>query len=400
MRCGIDTVQLARVARLLAETPAHDRLKIFSDAELLEAGEGPAAVASLAARFAAKEACLKLLPREAALGEIEPRDFVICRTGYGEPTVSPSARAQEILDQYRLGPIALSLTHDSSSGSAVAMTALRSAPVTALDKLAFHLLPIRRGTVRRNLRRAFGDRIADDEIRRIAQASYGHLARSIGEIVRAAFLPQARRAALVRVENAESPLRAKDAGRGLLILTGHLGNWEFALPTAIASFPEWHGRFHVMRKRLRPQLLDSFVNWRFRRAGLGVVSSRGGLDRVLDLLNARDAIVFVFDQHAGGRDGIVVDFLGHPASTFRSLATIALATGAPVIPAFSYREPDGRHVVRFEEPLQTIDTGNASDDLKLNTRTYNAALERMVYRHPEQWFWLHRRWKDPRGRVV
>jgi KDO2-lipid IV(A) lauroyltransferase len=401
IRCGIDSVQLERIKRLLAETPSQaDRLRIFSDTELREAGDGAAGVASLAARFAAKEACLKLLPRETSLGEIEPYDFAICRNGYGEPTVSPSPRAQQILDEYRLGPIAVSLTHDSRAASAVTMTAPQPTRLTALDHLAFHLLPVRRGTALKNLRRAFSNRIGEDEIQRLARASYGHLVRSIGEIIRSGFVSETRRANLVRVENAESPLRAKEAGRGLLILTGHFGNWELALPTAIANFPEWRGRFHVLRKRLRPQFLDTLVNWRFTQAGLGVISSRGGLDLVLERLAGRDAVIFVFDQHAGARDGVMVDFMGHPASTFRSLATIALATGAPVIPASSYRDRDGSHVVRFEDPLTTIDTGDASEDVKRNTRLYNATLERLVYRHPEQWFWLHRRWKDPRGKAI
>jgi phosphopantetheine--protein transferase-like protein len=399
-RCGIDTVPLARVERLLAETPPEDRLKLFSDLELREAGAGAAGIASLAARFAAKEACLKLLPRETALGEVEPRDFAICRNGYGEPIVNPSPRAQQILDGYRLGPIAVSLTHDSGLASAVAITAPQPTRVSGLDRIAYHLMPLRRRTALKNLRRAFSGRVDDAEIQRLARASYGHIARSLGEIARGPFMSQARRAALVRVENAESPLRAKEAGRGLLILTGHFGNWEFALPTAIANFPEWHGRFHVVRKRLRPKLFDALVNWRFTRAGIGVIATRGGLDAVLDRLAARDAVVFVFDQHAGGRDGITVDFMGQPASTFRSLATIALATGAPVIPASTYREADGGHVLRFEEPLTTIETCDTSEDLRLNTRMYNAALERMIYRHPEQWFWMHRRWKDARGRTI
>ncbi|HUA34644.1 MAG TPA: 4'-phosphopantetheinyl transferase superfamily protein [Candidatus Binataceae bacterium] len=399
LRCGIDTVQLARMERLLAETPPADRIDVFCDEELREAGTGASATASLAARFAAKEACLKLLPRETALGAIEPRDFAICRNGYGEPAVTPSLRAQQILDQYRLGPIAVSLTHDSDSACAVAIATPRETRVTALDRAAYNLFPVRRGTALRNLRRAFADRVDEEEIQRLARASYGHLARSIAEVLVATVVPGAHRRARVRIENPDSPLRAKDIGRGLLFLTGHFGNWEYVLPAAIEQFPEWRGRFHFLRKRL-PGFLDGFVTRRFTRAGLGVIPTRGGLDTVLDRLAARDAVVFVFDQHAGGRDGITVDFMGHPASTFRSLATIALSTGAPVIPGSSYREPDGTHVLHFEDPLETIDTGNADADLRANTQMYNAALERMIYRHPEQWFWLHRRWKDARGRVV
>ena len=106
----------------------------------------------------------------------------------------------------------------------------------------------------------------------------------------------------------------------------------------------------------------------------------------------------MFDQHAGGADGIPVDFFGHPAGTFKSLAVLALSTGAPVIPASSWREPDGTHVLRFEEPLPLIECEDVGEAIRRNTRAYNAALERMLLRHPEQWIWMHRRWKlPPRG---
>jgi phosphopantetheine--protein transferase-like protein len=399
IRCGIDTVQLARIERLLNETPPADRERIFSAAELSEAGPGASSVASLAARFAAKEACLKLLPRETALGEIGPHDFSICRNGYGEPAVTPSPLAQAILDHYRLEPIAISLTHDSISASAVAMTSPRKTPLTTLDRLAFRLFPVRRQVVFANLRRAFGGKVSEDEIAGLARASYGHLARSLGELVRVRFMSAERRRRLVRVENIEPPLKAWQKGHGMLFLTGHFGNWELTSTAAAVAFPQFHGRFHVIRKRL-PLGLDAVVGRRFTRVGINVISSRGGLQMVPELLARGDGVVFVFDQNASARDGIMVDFFGEPASTFRSLATIALGTGAPVTPCFCYRNLDGTHVLRFEDPLETIDTGDFEADLRANTRSYNAVLERIVCRHPEQWFWMHRRWKgDPRAKA-
>jgi KDO2-lipid IV(A) lauroyltransferase len=115
---------------------------------------------------------------------------------------------------------------------------------------------------------------------------------------------------------------------------------------------------------------------------------------MLDRLAAGDAIVFPFDQHARPPDGIEVDFFDQPAWTFKSLAIIALATGAPVLPATSWREPDGRHVLRFEEPIAPIECENTGEAIRRNTRAYNAALERMIVRRPEQWYWVHRRWKS------
>ena len=90
---------------------------------------------------------------------------------------------------------------------------------------------------------------------------------------------------------------------------------------------------------------------------------------------------------------MTVDFFGRPAGTFRSLALIALTTGTPVVPAATWRESNGCHVLRFEDSLPLIQCDDVGEAIRANTRAYNAALERLVLRHPEQWFWIHRRWK-------
>jgi KDO2-lipid IV(A) lauroyltransferase len=198
----------------------------------------------------------------------------------------------------------------------------------------------------------------------------------------------------VRVENIDAILAAHALGRGTLLLSGHFGNWEVALPAAIESFPQYRGRFHVVRRPLRTRWFDRLVTRRMRAGGLGVISKRGGLQTILDRLAAKDAVVFIMDQHAGARDGVLADFFGHPAWTFRSLALIALSTGAPVVPVALWREADGTHVLRFEQALRPAAAAGAGETIAANTQRYNAALERLILRHPEQWLWLHRRWKD------
>jgi len=392
-RCGIDTVEIARIERLLRESPPGDLRKIFSPEELHDVGEGPGRAAGLAARFAAKEACLKLFPRETSLGLIGPEDFAVARDGYGAPRVICSPRAQALLDRHRLGAIALSLTHDKASASAVAVAEPIRTEVPLAGKLIYHLLPIRRRIVLANLRRVFGETVPEAEIWRLAQAHYAHLARLVAEFLRFHLRSPVQRAAMVRVDNMETILRAAGQGKGVLLLTGHFGNWEVATVAGIGNFPQYRGRLHFVRRVLHPAWLDALVTRRFRRAGFGVLPKKGSLDAVLDRLAAGDVVVFVFDQHASGSDGIPVEFFGHPAGTFRSLAILALATGAPVVPAASWREPDGRHVLRFEEALPLIECEDVNEAIRRNTRTYNAALERLVLRHPEQWFWVHRRWK-------
>ena len=390
---GLDTVEIARVQRLLLETPPEDLRRLFSTAELEYAGQGPQRPARLAARFAAKEACCKLFPRETALGAIGPADFSIRRDAYGAPCVELSRQARYVLDRHCLAGIRVSLTHTEASASAIASAESRKIEVPWFGKALYYLLPFRRKVVLGNLRRVFGEALCESDIRRLAQAYCAHFTRFFLEFARLPLMSPERRKAWVRVENMEAPIRAHGQGKGLLLLTGHLGNWEVATVAGMGQFPQYHRLFHFVRRPLKPRWLNDFVTRRFQRSGFGTLAKRGSLDAILELLAGGAILVYVLDQHAVGREGITVDFLGHPASTFKSLAVLALNTGAPVIPACSWREPDGTHVLRFEEPLPLIECNDTSEAIRRNTQSYNAALERMLLRHPEQWIWMHRRWK-------
>ncbi len=397
-RCGIDSVRIARIERLLRENDRDALLRFFTEQELADAGEGPGRAASLAARFAAKEACVKLFPREAALAQIEPADFSVRRDNFGAPQVVAGPRAEALVGRYRLGPIALSMTHDREGAQAIAVAQPATLDVPLAGRLLYRLVPFRRRVILENLRRVYGATLDAPAIERLAQAHYAHLWRLANEFLRFRWLSEARKLALVRVENLDAFADAYHQGKGVLLLTGHFGNWEVATVAGIGSFPHMRGRFHFVRRAVKPDWFDRLVTRRFRRAGFGVFKKRGSLDAMLAALANGDAIVFAFDQHASPPDGIAVDFFGAPAWTFKSLAIIALATGAPVVPATSWREPDGTHVLRFESPIPVVEHAKTSEAIRRTTRAYNAALERFVLRRPEQWYWVHRRWKHVAAR--
>jgi KDO2-lipid IV(A) lauroyltransferase len=396
--CGIDTVEIARIERLLEETPASDLAKIFSAAEIGDSGDGPGRAASLAARFAAKEACVKLFPREAALGTVALEDFSIARDNYGAPRVVSSRRAEAVLGRHRIASIDISLTHDRVSASAVAQARHAAIEVPIEGRVLYRFLPVRRTVILENLRRVYGDTASEAEIIALAQAHYAHLWRLACEFVQFRWLSDERKAAMVRVENYASFAEALGQGKGVLILTGHFGNWEVGTLAGLAKYPAFRGRFHFVRRSFKPRWLDALITRRFNEAGFGVIGKRGSLDRLLDLLAKGDVIVFPFDQHAGPPDGIESEFFGHPAWTFRSLAIIALATGAPVIAATGWREHEGTHVMQFGEPVPTIEAEDTNEAIRLTTRAYNAELERLVLARPEQWYWVHRRWKSSQPR--
>ena len=390
---GLDTVEIARVERMLRERTPKELRRLFTEAELQYAGEGPQRAARLAARFAAKEACCKLFPRETALGVIGPADFSIRRDDYGAPWVELSREARMVLDRHCFAGIRVSLTHTEASASAIAWAEARKIEVPWFGKALYYFLPFRRKVVLGNLRRVFGEALCEADIRRLAQAYCAHFTRFLLEFVRLPLMSSGRRKAWVRVENIEALFRAGGQGKGLLLLTGHFGNWEVATVAGMGQFPQYRRLFHFVRRPLKPAVLNDLVTRRFHRSGFGTLPKRGSLDAILGLLSQGAILVYVLDQHASANDGIVVDFLGHPASTFKSLAVLALNTGAPVIPAHCWREPDGTHVLRFEEPLPLVECEDAGEAIRQNTQNYNAALGRILLRHPEQWIWMHRRWK-------
>ena len=227
-----------------------------------------------------------------------PADFSIARDNYGAPRVVCGPRAEAVLGRHRIGSIAVSMTHDRGTASAVAQAERAAIKVPFYGRLLYRFLPFRRTDILENLRRVYGDTCPEDEIVALAQAHYGHLLQLLGEFVHHRFMSAKRKAALVRVENYEAFAAALQQGKGVLILTGHFGNWEVATIAGLAKYPSFRGKFHFVRRAFKPRWLDAFITRRFHQAGFGVIGKRGSLDRILDLLAAGDVIVFPFDQHA------------------------------------------------------------------------------------------------------
>lgn len=396
MRNGIDTVEISRIEKLLADLDTEGLRRFFSEEEIADAGNGSARAQKLAARFAAKEACCKLFPKEICLGTIEPHDFSLSRDGYGQPHVVPSERARAVMNRHRVGAISVSTTHTETSATAVASIEPAAMAVPWYGKLIYHVLPLRRRVVMENLRRVYGDTLTDRRIAEIAQAFYGHLVKFLGEFVRLAFMSDAKKAQYVRIEGIEHLAAAREQGKGVLLLAGHFGNWEVSTVAGMSQFKQYHGHLHFIRRPLKPQWFNDLVMRRFRKAGFGTLEKTGSLDEILALLEDNRIIVSIFDQFTVRKYGIQSEFFGHPAHTFKSLAVLAQFTGAPVIPSSSWREPDGTHVLLFEPPVEVLTEGRTKDILSKNTKRFNETLERIILRHPEQWIWMHKRWKKVR----
>jgi Kdo2-lipid IVA lauroyltransferase/acyltransferase len=188
---------------------------------------------------------------------------------------------------------------------------------------------------------------------------------------------------------------AAKAGRGVLLLTGHFGAWE------IGSFVHSLNGYPikiVVRDLDNPQV-DALVKRYRTMHGNETIDSREFLRGLLSAMRGNETVGILMDTNITPPQGVFVEFFGVPACTAAGMARVAIKTGATVLPAYTIWDRELRkYKICFDPPLKTIDTGDVAADVVANTARYNAALEAIVRRHPDQWLWVHRRWKTrPEG---
>lgn len=259
---------------------------------------------------------------------------------------------------------------------------------SALGWLAGGALRIRRGVVEENLAGAFPD--ADPLWRRrVALESYRHLGREAVMTFRLAGAGAEEILARTRVEGMDELLRALERGRGVVVATGHMGNWEVAGAAVAAR----GAPVDAVVFRQRNRLFDEELVRNRQRLGMRVIPRARAPREVLRSLRAGRLAALLADQNAG-RGGVFVDFLGRPASTARGPALFAVRTGAPLFAGacVADRGLPSRYTVYLEE-LALERSGDVDEDVRRLTEAHTAFLARFVRSAPEQYFWQHKRWK-------
>lgn len=258
-----------------------------------------------------------------------------------------------------------------------------------IGHLAYLLQPRRRRRARESLGRAFGDRLDRKALRRLERMVFVGLAKNLAEIGWALADP-ARVDGLMRIEGGEHLRAALDRGRGAVLITGHLGSWELLAAALVrGGFP-----LSVIAREASDGRVNEFLVGLRRRFGVRTVlrGSPGAARDILRTLKAGEVLGCLIDQDTRV-EGVFVDFFGKPAFTPTGPTTLALRGGAPVVLAACWREPDGRHRARFEPPL-TLDRGpDLAADVARHTAAFTGWLEARVREHPDQWVWIHRRWR-------
>lgn len=246
-----------------------------------------------------------------------------------------------------------------------------------------------RRVAQQNLERAFGDSLSESERRRLVGRVYSHFGMVAADCMLMRWMRPRDIERLVEYEGVEHIRGAFLKGKGVLLFSGHIGNWEMA-----ALMQGWLGYPIAMVTRTldNPHLERLMAEGR-TRSGNEVIPKRNAVRGVVRALQHGWCAAIVIDQDSRGTDPVFVEFFGRPTATTPALAILALRSGAPIVPVFALPAPGGKYRIRYlpEVPLpQNSDRDAAVVEL---TQACTSIIEDQVRARPECWLWMHRRWK-------
>jgi Kdo2-lipid IVA lauroyltransferase/acyltransferase len=260
---------------------------------------------------------------------------------------------------------------------------------SGIGMAAFHGL----GRLRRvgvlNLRLAFPE-MPEVERERILRSVYQNLGALLAEFCLMPCYTSETASGFIRYEGLENYLAAREQGKGVLVLTGHLGAWELSsFYHSLMGMP-----MGMVIRRLDNPLVDEFVNEIRCQHGNRVIHKDDFARGLIASMRAGETVGILMDTNMTPPQGVFVPFFGVQACTASGMARIALKTGAAVVPGFLlWEESEKKYVLRFGKELEVVHSGDPERDAVTNTAVFTAAIEGMIRQYPEQWLWMHRRWK-------
>jgi Kdo2-lipid IVA lauroyltransferase/acyltransferase len=264
----------------------------------------------------------------------------------------------------------------------------------AVGKLAHLVLPHLRRNAEINLRLAFPE-LDQRERENIERGVFGNLGRLLGEISQFPRYNRYNISSIVSYDGLENYLEAKAQGRGVILLTGHIGAWELSVYAhSIYGHP-----MSFLARRVDNPLVERLADSYRGRSGNRSIDKKRSAREVIKTLKSGGVVGILADLNSSREEGVFCDFFGVRACTTAGIATLALRTGAVVLPGYLVWDDRERiHRLHFEYPIKTIDTGNQREDVIANTAQYAKVLESIIRRYPDQWLWIHRRWRTrPEG---
>ena len=265
---------------------------------------------------------------------------------------------------------------------------LRRKICIALFMIFYHVSARRRLIAIHNLKRAFPEKNIK-EIIEISKGVYRNMAIVAADFFDIPRLTRDNLNDLIEVEGLEHCRKALEKHKGALMFGAHFGNWEIgAIALSLTLKPSV-----VIYRPLDNALLENLVTWVRSCTGNIPLAKDFAMRSMLRHLKKNDILGILIDQNVSMVEGVFVEFFGRPACTTTGLALLALHTGAPVIPGYVIRMDDGRYRFIFEEEVELVRTGDRDQDVIINTQKYTRIIEDTVRKYPDQWLWVHQRWK-------
>lgn len=253
----------------------------------------------------------------------------------------------------------------------------------------FDIIRLRRKLVIQNISVAFPDWPMEKKIS-IGRHSVQHLCLSFFEYMIIYNYDSKMHSNYFEIHNEGKIKEQLAKGKGVLLMTLHMGAIDFAL----VGFAGFGYKVNATLKRIKDVHIDKFVNDMRDKNGIKFIADRKNPFDIFRALKNNEAVIFVMDQHMGKPHGIQVDFFGKKAWTAAGLAAFAMKTQMPVIPLYNFRRDDGKIMMDVLEPIELALGEDREQNIRVMTQKYNDALEKIIRLHPEQWLWVHRRWKD------
>ena len=254
--------------------------------------------------------------------------------------------------------------------------------------LAFSVLRIRRKVTLTNLRNSFANTYDNYKLKQIGLNAYRNFAKSMIEYGLFPKLKKRDLTEFISIDGLEHLIRLRDNKQGAVMVTGHFGSWELTgAYIATQGFPIDYlvGEQHNLE-------INRLMNEHRQLFGIGLIELGVAARGVFKAVKAGRMVAMLSDQDAG-TDGVVVQFLGRPASTPKGPAAFALRTGVPMMFGTIVRQGPKQKIF-LEPPIEYTETGNKEVDIRNLTQIYTSILEKYIRKYPDHWFWPHRRWKS------
>ena len=268
---------------------------------------------------------------------------------------------------------------------------VRRSIATNMARLAYYLLVKHKLITIHNLSRAFPQK-SPDEILKIAKASYVSFGLVVAEFSSILELTEHNLHQWVTIKGLDHYAEACRKGKGVLLFSAHFGNWEIGnAALAILTKP-----FIFVYRRLDSPFLEEAITYVRSSCGNTSLDKKNAMRPMIRALKKGTTINLLIDQNVALYDGVFVNFFGRPACTTSGLALLAMHTGAPVLPVFTTRMPDAKYLMEIGSEVQVSCSGDRNADVLENTQNFTKMIEDHIRRYPEQWFWVHQRWKTKR----